>query len=508
MEDQFKINKNIILIVVDSLAQNKVASGSNLLKYCPNLRSLIENGTSFQRHYASSTCTQFSMPSLFRSSLPLDEPAYDFGIKFSRDTFVELISNSGYATACWTTMPVMSRYYGYHKGFDDYYELFDLSILLSHFKHNILKHYINSEASGDAEQLQQSWIRTIPSFFLHIGTQVLLRRPKRNAEFHYKNQSMVKKVGIYALALMEAIKISLQACFRPNTLNLKSIESSKFFLEIDKFCSETAKTTSKPQCEQITSMVTEWIKEKKNQKFFCYLHYSDLHPPFPKSFEHKSQQVQDFLQHEISNGSTRNQKSVAYDVALINLDEQIGNLLTCLVNSGLRDQTTIILTADHGSSLASPVIERELLKDAMLHFYEEIINVPCIISDTVTDNDCKLPLTATIDIAPTILELANLNPPAHYTGLSLLKKINRTHVIVEHSGRGPQKLGPLTYTCVVTDHKKIVVESSFKHGSREIEARRVFDLDFDNLELDENQNENDALDEICYAKARIKAISA
>ncbi len=131
------------------------------------------------------------------------------------------------------------------------------------------------------------------------------------------------------------------------------------------------------------------------------------------------------------------QKIIAAYYAMIELiDENIGRLLDALEETGQRENTLIIFTSDHGEMLGDHGL---LLKGC--RFYEGLVRVPLILSwpghfprrqepppDLSDDSDpAALPaglvsdaLVELIDIAPTLLELADLPAPPGMQGRSLL----------------------------------------------------------------------------------------
>lgn len=89
------------------------------------------------------------------------------------------------------------------------------------------------------------------------------------------------------------------------------------------------------------------------------------------------------------------------------VDDAIGEILATIDRAGLADDTIVIFTADHGDFMAGHGI---MLK-YMLH-YQGLIRVPCIIADPQTTNKggVRSDLAGTIDIGPTILGRAGLQP--------------------------------------------------------------------------------------------------
>ena len=115
---------------------------------------------------------------------------------------------------------------------------------------------------------------------------------------------------------------------------------------------------------EINRRVFQWLNDHGAARFFLFINYMDVHWPLNLTPR------RGFLEHVPSKhdgGALRNalerrilpaqepvptdliQKKIdRYDLALANLDEQIGRLLDYLVQKGLYDDVLIVLTSDHG----------------------------------------------------------------------------------------------------------------------------------------------------------------
>jgi arylsulfatase A-like enzyme len=143
----------------------------------------------------------------------------------------------------------------------------------------------------------------------------------------------------------------------------------------------------------------EFIRSNRKQSFFLWLHFFDAHQPyvirqadharFPDSHYHEAIAVQ---------------------------DESVGQILDEIERLGLRDDTLVILTADHGEGLG------EHAEETHSYFvYDTTMRVPLVFWGM---QDIPLGLTRTgvvrlVDIAPTALELLGLAPLRDVQGVSL-----------------------------------------------------------------------------------------
>jgi arylsulfatase A-like enzyme len=99
------------------------------------------------------------------------------------------------------------------------------------------------------------------------------------------------------------------------------------------------------------------------------------------------------------------------------MDAQVGRVLDTLEELGLKDNTIVVFTSDHGYLLG------EHNKFQKQHLFEECTRVPFIISvPWMTDQHGQAiqQITELIDLYPTVAELTGLRAPDNLQGESLL----------------------------------------------------------------------------------------
>ena len=193
---------------------------------------------------------------------------------------------------------------------------------------------------------------------------------------------------------------------------------------------------------QILPKVKKWLDENKSNPFFLFIHCFDIHspykppPPYDRIFH-------DFTYTGHFNLSRKDQKLkmdvteedlrhliALYDGGIRYTDEKIGEFLSYLRDSGLYDQSLIIITSDHGEEFQE--------HGGFLHwqiYYRPNLNVPLIMripnypKEEIRINE----LVRSIDLLPTILELTELPPHTRAQGISLLPLIKRHTSFVNRS---------------------------------------------------------------------------
>ena len=161
------------------------------------------------------------------------------------------------------------------------------------------------------------------------------------------------------------------------------------------------------------------------------------------------------------------------------IDDGIGRILASLEANGHADDTVVLFTSDHGDMFGDHGV---MLKAAM--HYEGCIRVPLLIATPGREPGACTSLVSSLDLAQTILELADSEQYLGMQGTSLVPLLDepgkrvRDHVLVEEDemfdmvGSGQ----PLRMRTLVTDEARI----SIYRGETEGE---LFDLERDPDEL-------------------------
>jgi arylsulfatase A-like enzyme len=183
-----------------------------------------------------------------------------------------------------------------------------------------------------------------------------------------------------------------------------------------------------PRAEVLTDLTLDWVSRSGDGPFFLYVHYIDPHtpysppPPYDTMFDHRAQPPRraggvDPLALLASDRSKAEVGRILdlYDGEIVYADLHVGRLLHELGARGILDNAIVVVTADHGEEFWEHGNE-EHGKSA----YEEVLRVPFIISapgrlpagSRVTD------FLGLIDVAPTLLTLAGIEPPKDIQGRS------------------------------------------------------------------------------------------
>lgn len=176
--------------------------------------------------------------------------------------------------------------------------------------------------------------------------------------------------------------------------------------------------------DQILELVQEWMKKQTHdQPFFLWVHLLDPHGPYepPKRYAGKFGD-DDIIRsqtdippakmmpgYQIIEGlETRGDYIAAYDEEILYSDDFVGGVVSQLEESGMRNNTLLVLSADHGESLG----EHDYWFNHGNYAYQASVNVPLIFSQPgVVPANKKIDTpVGLIDLLPTIVDILQVDP--------------------------------------------------------------------------------------------------
>ena len=175
--------------------------------------------------------------------------------------------------------------------------------------------------------------------------------------------------------------------------------------------------------DSVLATFRDWLDNVGDERFFAYVHFREPHFPYnpPAPFDTRFAPAEPFpegmadakivegLNDRVAAGEPLDTATLArvqglYDGNLAYVDDLVGKLLRQLDERGLRGNTIVILTADHGEAL----FEHGFLGHNT-QLYEESIRVPLIVKLPGAAPRRVASVVELVDLAPTILELAGLH---------------------------------------------------------------------------------------------------
>jgi arylsulfatase A-like enzyme len=236
-----------------------------------------------------------------------------------------------------------------------------------------------------------------------------------------------------------------------------------------------------------TRKAAQWLRNRKRKDapFFLWLRYNAPHwpyiapAPYTEMFDSEYKGPHTFNE-EAGPGVERGdiifgkkrlperevEHAVAhYDDEVACADQATGDLLGALETMGLLSTTLVVLTADHGESLG----EHDYFFEHGAYLYEATVRVPLILSypPTLPAGEVVAAQARTIDIVPTVLDVAGIPVPAGLQGASLLPRmLGRTTgpapPAYSESGRNFYRENPRQYVDGVAGKWRMMRSDRFK----------------------------------------------
>ena len=228
-----------------------------------------------------------------------------------------------------------------------------------------------------------------------------------------------------------------------------------------------------------TQVIQEWISESSDQPFFLFVHSYDVHLPYspPGRFIDRFASGYDgplpvWIHrediHQINSGelelTERDYQYVVdlYDAELYRADEILGTLFDHVRQTGIWDDTLILVFSDHGEEFG----EHGIYGKHTYSLYNELLRTPLILRGPGVPGGKKVTQpTRNIDIGPTLLRLAGLEPSESFMGEDL-------QPVWKGRERVPRE--------VVAERRvdRILIRNNYKYFS----DGRLFDLSLDPTE--------------------------
>ncbi len=172
----------------------------------------------------------------------------------------------------------------------------------------------------------------------------------------------------------------------------------------------------RPSASVLLEVISQQLTPQQDGCFFAYVHFLPPHMPCEAP-----QEIRDLFGAPANPPSPLSVSPSLYDANLRWVDQAVGALEKALRQSGLWDNTLLIVTADHGEALGEHGLKG--------HFgcpYDEATHIPLLVRFPGAKGPVGriTALTQTVDIAPTILDLYQVAyPKDEVQGRSLLPLI-------------------------------------------------------------------------------------
>jgi arylsulfatase A-like enzyme len=190
--------------------------------------------------------------------------------------------------------------------------------------------------------------------------------------------------------------------------------------------------------QSVTDKAIEWLRTAPEGPFFLFVHYWQPHGPYNKAPERfyrfyggddPCDPRLDFMPprtrsivHKLFGRPVTDPSYViaAYDAEVAYADHALGTLLDALAHQGLLDETTVLVTADHGEIMWPPrlAVGRPWCF-GHIGLCDDCLRLPLIIADPDIQPGVVVENTQLVDVLPTLAEWCDLQAPPHLDGHSL-----------------------------------------------------------------------------------------
>ena len=443
------IPQNIIIIVFDALSAYNISLYGYPRKTAPNLDRLAERAIVYHNHYASGNFTTPGTASLLTGTYPWTHRAFQH-----RDTVEESFVEKNLFSA----FPNFYRITYSHNPL--------VNVLASQFRESIddliprdrflLKNILGTPVifNRDEDIADVSWVRTMNRMEDGFAYSLFL---SHLYDFFYKKWSDAK---------YENIKLLYPR-------GIPGLQTESHFLLED---------------------AIDWLRENLGvlpQPFVGYFHFLPPHAPYRthKDFygrfgedglTFKPKRL-DIFSEEDYRFDTAIENRTMYDEFILYVDREFGRLFDNLENSGLLENTWIVLTSDHGE-----MFERGVIGHSTPLLYEPVIRVPLMIFEPRRNTRLDVhTLTSAVDVLPTLLHVTGQSP-ALWTEGSVLPPYspNTEESIFVLEAKKNKKYAPLTIatTALVKGQYKLMYFFGYDEldGGERIE---LYDIEADPEEM-------------------------
>lgn len=203
---------------------------------------------------------------------------------------------------------------------------------------------------------------------------------------------------------------------------------------------------------------TDMIRSlSKKEKFFLFLHYTETHKNLVREIVQKYKHEEN--DDDYFNSKKENEKR--FNSYLPACDDYVKSIIDTLYECNLNEKTILIIFSDHGTSIG----EKKGEKFYGVFVYDYTVNVFCIINIPKTKTKLVNQQCSTIDIFPTIAEIAGKSPDTlkDIQGETLFDLLDSTNasdreVFIETGGLYGPWPSPRKHNvfCVRSKYKKLI----------------------------------------------------
>ena len=422
MSASAKSRPNVLILMADQFAGTLFADGPAPFLHAPNLRALAERSTRFANSYTASPLCAPARASFMSGQLPRRTRVYDNAAEFASDipTFAHHLRAAGYHTCLSGKM---------------------------HFVGPDQLHGFEERLTTDIYPADFGWT---PDY----------TKPGERIDWWYHNLGSVTGAGVGEITnqLEYDDEVGFNACAKLYDLSRR--------------------LDDRPWCLTV-SFTHPHDPYVARQRFWdLYADCPALEPsvppiPYDEQDRHSQRLMKacDFDAAHVGDEDVRRSRR-AYFANISYVDEKIGEILDVLKRGEMADDTLVVFVSDHGDMLG----ERGLW--FKMSFFEGSARVPLMISAPgMAAGLIKRPVS-TLDVLPTIAELAGIDMSA------IMPWTDGESLVGLANGTGTRSAVPMEYAAEGSEAPLVALrDGDFKLVLCSLDAPQLFDLASDPNEL-------------------------
>jgi arylsulfatase A-like enzyme len=446
-------NKNVLIVVFDALSAFNISLYGYRRETTPNITRLAERAIVYHNHFATGNFTTPGTASLLTGVYPWTHRAFQM---YSPVT---------------DALQTKSIFHA----FNDYYRIA--------YSHNPLVTTFFNQFQGELDD----YIPIQQLFLTNDGlAQTLFRNDDAISSLSWRRA--FKKVvnggyssSLFLADLYQLLRVKQTAGFQPFfPLGLPSLKGDNYFV-----------------LEQAIDFLSSQLNSIP-QPFLAYFHFLPPHEPYRPHRDFVGRFTNDAFQPpEKSTDIFKNEKRITpdsllklrtqYDEYILYLDREFGRFFTLLEDSGLLENTWLILTSDHGE-----LFERGISGHYTPVLYQPVIRIPLLIFEPRRTSRLNIhALTSAVDVLPTLLHITGGHAADWSEGIVLPPfadiSVNPDRNIYALEAKTNQPKNPLTKASVMLVKGRYKLTYYFGYAEQKSGKKRMelYDLEADPEELND-----------------------
>lgn len=376
--------ENVILVTVDCLRPDFLKFYGYHRETMPNISKQVGGGIIIREAYTNAPFTLASIPSLMTSSYPLEGDPF-YSLHGRPKPIYRLLREKGFKTAGFNSNDLLALIPEYREGFDYYWTPRSIE---------------NSQKAGEASE------------FIAKGLSYIYGTLRGDKLFRVMN--ILGKSSIVRRVINEILRAAIPYPY--------------------------------PSASIITTKAAEWIERNRDEPFFLWIHYMDTHNPYlvDEDLLDLGNPLYSLIEQELIKKSKKYYKCKkisidhtlrevksfilrSYEKRIQRVDKNIGKLIKKINEIGLKNETTLILTSDHGQGFLEHGFYSHLA-----YFYNEVLKIPLIIATLGEDELIfKEGPFSLIDVAPTTLSILGERGQIEYRGVDITESDGKNRIFSE-----------------------------------------------------------------------------